>query len=152
MKKNDIYFTNFIFVIIFNLFILVSPTYAIPLQATDLKSNEGLMLFNKAKEAIDKKDYDTSYNLYLKAIPLLEDSNDIAKYCEAYIEVGVMLHWKNEIDKAIRYYLKAKKAIEKNLSQDSYLYGICLLNLSSSIYDKRDICLLYTSPSPRDRG
>lgn len=127
-------------ILIYILFLLNSPLgFSNTILKNDPKVNEGLSLFEEAKIAIEEFDYEKALDFHLKAIPLLVKNGLVEKYCESYIEVGVIFKWKDNIEEALKYQLKAKHLIEENLSTNSYLYGVCLMNLSSIIYEKRDI-------------
>lgn len=108
-------------------------------QKNDLEPDQGLSLFIEAKKAIANEDFESASKIYLKAIPFLLENKEVEKYCEAYIELGVISHWEDKHDEATNYYVVAKKALEENLAQNSSLYGMCLLNLSGILYDKRNI-------------
>jgi len=102
-------------------------------------TSNGLLYFQKAKERIEQNDFQSAIKHYEDAIPFLVKEKNFAKLCEAYIELGYMYQDKEEIDRALDYYFLAKNTIEGKIGKSSHLYGICLINLSTIYYDKRNI-------------
>lgn len=124
-------------VLVYILFIIPNMLVSKNLQENEI--DEGLNLFEAAKIAIKEFDYEKALDLHLKAIPLLVKNGHIKKYCESYIEAGVLFQMKENNEEALKYQLMAKKLIAEKLAIDSFLYGVCLLNLSSIIHERRNL-------------
>ncbi|MEZ5043863.1 MAG: CHAT domain-containing tetratricopeptide repeat protein [Saprospiraceae bacterium] len=109
------------------------------IQNIDSTDSKGLYYFKKAKEAIEMEDFESALNFHLKAIPFLVSEKKAETYCEVYIELSVLYHQKKELNKALDFGLLAKQTIEEEIGKNSHLYGICLYNLGTYYFDKRNI-------------
>lgn len=113
---------------------LLSVTFS---QSTPQNSSKALMLFDEAKLAIQESNYDEAIISYKKAIPKLLEEGQIEKYCEAYVETGILYYVKKELNEASNYLHISRQIIQEKLGKENYLYGVCLNTLSTIYYDKR---------------
>lgn len=93
-----------------------------------IKSNIALVAYNKG-------DYDTAIEIY-NDLEKLQDPDDFIGIGITYNNIGLVFQAKKEFDKALEYYLKALKTIQKTGYKS--LYGHFLGNCGAIYKEKKD--------------
>ena len=99
-------------------------------------TNSGLYIYDRKHDRFSHFDKKTPYGVFI--------SSEVKKI----IKSGNGLVWIATLGQGLFVYDQEKDSLHQNSLQASFMWDVC--ESGSNIYSSS--CLLYTSPSPRDRG